>query len=82
MVLWLKMSNLKRLRIKKNLSQGQLAIKSGVQLQTIKAYEQRFRNINHARGDILTRLAAALDCSIEELLEDDAVIHIKKDHLN
>lgn len=71
MVLWLKMSNLKRLRIKRKLSQGQLSIKSGVSLQVIKAYEQRYRDINHARGDILNRLANALDCAIEDLLEDD-----------
>ena len=77
------MSNLKRLRIKKNLSQGQLSIKSGVSLQAIKAYEQRYRDINHARGDILNRLAVALDCTIEDLMENDAVVRVtKKDHLN
>ena len=63
-VFWLKMGNLKKLREKKKLSQG-------VNLQTIKAYEQRTRNINHAQGDILNRLANALDCAIEDLLEDD-----------
>ena len=65
-VFWLKMGNLKKLREKKKLSQGQLSIRSGV-----KAYEQRTRNINHAQGDILNRLANALDCAIEDLLEDD-----------
>ena len=45
-VFWLKMGNLKKLREKKKLSQGQLSIRSGVNLQTIKAYEQRTRNIN------------------------------------
>ena len=70
-VFWLKMGNLKKLREKKKLSQGQLSIRSGVNLQTIKAYEQRTRNINHAQGDILNRLANALDCAIEDLLEDD-----------
>lgn len=70
-VFWLKMGNLKKLREKKKLSQGQLSIRSGVNLQTIKAYEQRTRNINHAQVDILNRLANALDCAIEDLLEDD-----------
>jgi len=65
------MSRLKTLRESKNISQGTLAIKSHVPLRTIKAYEQRERNINKASGDILFRLAKALKCNIEDLLEND-----------
>lgn len=67
----LKWAILRNYEKRKKLSQGQLSIRSGVNLQTIKAYEQRTRNINHAQGDILNRLANALDCAIEDLLEDD-----------
>ena len=42
-----------------------------VNYQSDPVYEQRTRNINHAQGDILNRLANALDCAIEDLLEDD-----------
>ena len=64
------MSNLKRLREEKHYSQGQLAYISKVSLRSIKAYEQRYRNINKASGETLKRLAIALDCDIEEILEE------------
>jgi len=75
-ILYLKMSNLKRIREQNNLSQGQLAIKSKVSLRTIKSYEQRYRDINKASAGILNKLANALDCSINDLLEDDAASRI------
>ena len=56
------MSNLKRIRNEKGLIQGQLAIKSHVELRTIQAYEQGYRNINKASYENLSKLAAALKC--------------------
>lgn len=67
------MSRLKKIRKSKNLSQGQLAIKSRVPLRDIQAYEQRYRDINKANAITLQRLATALDCAIEDLIEDDNV---------
>ena len=66
------MGNLQKIRKMKNLSQGQLAIKSGVELRCIQAYEQRYRELNWASGETLSKLAKALDCSIADLLDDDA----------
>lgn len=71
------MSTLKRLREQKNYSQGQLAYISKVNINTIRAYEQRSRNINKASADTLRKLATALDCSMSDLLEDDAVSRVK-----
>lgn len=65
------MINLKRLREEKNFSQGQLSIKSKVPVRNIKAYEQQYRNINKASAATLSKLATALDCSIDDLMEDD-----------
>ena len=70
------MSTLKKLREQKNYSQGQLAYLSKVNINTIRAYEQRSRDINKASGNILSRLASALDCSIEELFEHDSVVKL------
>ena len=63
------MSNLKSLRVKRGLSQGQLAIKSHVELRTIQAYEQGYRDINKASYAILNALAKALNCELEDLIE-------------
>ena len=61
-----------RLRIQRDivgLSQAELAQRSGVKLRSIQMYEQRNKNINHASAETLYRLAHALHCPMQELLE-------------
>lgn len=62
-------TNLARLRLLHGFSQSELARTSGVGLKSIQAYEQGVNNLNKASGQTLRRLARALDCSIESLLE-------------
>ena len=62
-------SKLKLMRIKKGIKQSELSERSGVPLKCIGNYEQLRRDINRARVDIVYRLATALDCRMEELLE-------------
>jgi len=61
-------SALKPLRQKRKLTQEQLALLSGVNLRSIRSYEQGDNDIAKAQGNTLQMLAKALDCSIEELL--------------
>ena len=65
----IKVSKLKLMRIQKGMKQADLAETSGVPLKCIGNYEQLRRDINHARVDIVYRLAAALGCRMEEILE-------------
>ena len=51
------------------MKQADLAAASGVPVKCIGNYEQLCRDINHARVDIVYRLAAALGCSMEDILE-------------
>lgn len=55
-----------------SLSQRELAEKADVPLRTIQQYEQKQKNINHARADYVIRLAKALYCRPEDLLETDS----------
>ena len=64
-----RISKLKLMRIKKGIKQSELSERSGVPLKCIGNYEQLRRDINRARVDIVYRLASALDCRMEELLE-------------
>lgn len=66
-----RVSNLKLKRISAGMKQADLAAASGVPVKCIGNYEQLRRDINHARVDIVYRLAAALGCQIEELLETE-----------
>ena len=52
------------------MSQSELAKQSGVPVRTIQQYEQGQKEIDHARGETLLRLARALACSIEDILEN------------
>ncbi len=62
-------SALKILRQKRKLTQEQLATLSGVNVRTIRSYEQKTNDLAKAQGETLLMLAKALDCSVEELLE-------------
>ena len=63
------MTNLKRIRQANNLSQSQLAEKAEVNFRMIQNYEQGFKDINKAQALTLYKIAQALDCTIEDLLE-------------
>jgi DNA-binding transcriptional regulator YiaG len=67
-------TNLKRLRETIGLSQSQLAEESGVTLRSIQMYEQRNKDINKAGAITVAKLARALSCGVEDLLESELEI--------
>lgn len=71
---------LKDIRIKRGLSQYQLAEKSGVNVRRLQNYEQGHRNINGAHLSILLDLAVALDCGLDDILSDETVIEKYKNY--
>lgn len=62
-------TNLKRIRTAYGFTQAQLAERSGANLRSIQMYEQRNNNINKACADTLYRIAKALGCTMEDLME-------------
>ena len=62
-------TNLKRLRTACGCTQAELSRRSGVTLRSIQMYEQRNKDVNKASAETLYRLAKALGCAIEDLLE-------------
>lgn len=62
-------TNLKRIRTAYGCTQAELAKKSGVSLRSIQMYEQRNKDINNAGVSTVYRLAKALGCTMEELVE-------------
>lgn len=69
MVGGLDMTRLKDIRKSKNMTQSQLSEISGVNLRTLQDYEQGSKDINKVAGITLYKLAQALECKIEDLLE-------------
>ncbi len=64
-------TRLQKRRKDAQLTQKELAGRSGVKLRTIQQYEMRAKNINKAAAETLLQLAQVLYCSIEDLLEYD-----------
>jgi transcriptional regulator with XRE-family HTH domain len=64
-------TNLKRIRTEVGISRAELAEKTGVKLTAIRDYEQNHKPINNAAAISVYRLAVALDCKVEDLLEHE-----------
>lgn len=62
-------TNLKRIRTVYGCSQAELASLSGVSLRSVQMYEQRHKDINKAGAETVFRLAKALGCTVEDLIE-------------
>lgn len=74
------MTKLKAMREKAGLSQSQLAEKTGIHYRTLQYYEQGQMNFDHARVDKILSAAIVLNCGIEDLIEDPAVIEKVKEY--
>ncbi len=61
-------SRLKRLRLYMNLTQKELALRSGVSRRMIEQYEQGRKSLSHASAATVSSLAEALGCSMSELI--------------
>ena len=65
------MSKLKEIRESRGLSQSALSRLSDVNIQMIQHYEQGVRDINKVQARTIRKLAIALNCNMEDLLEDE-----------
>lgn len=63
-------TKLKKIREARQLSQHKLAELSSVKLRSIQLYEQKVNDIDKAQAQTLYKLARALGCNIEDLLEN------------
>lgn len=70
----LKETKLQKKRIEKGLSQNDLENISGVKKRKIQSYEQEDTSIDRARLETLCDLSIALDCKIEDILEDESLV--------
>ena len=64
-------TNLKRIREASGMSQSQLSNEAGVSLRSVQMYEQRNKDVNKAQAITLAKIARALGCEVEDLLEKE-----------
>ena len=63
------MNKLKEIRTQQGLSQSLLSKEANVSLKTLQAYEQGDRDIKKAQAETVYKLAKALNCKMEELMD-------------
>lgn len=62
-------TKLHEMRERRGMTQAELADKSGVNLRSVQNYEQGKSPINGAAAETVYRLASALHCAVEDILE-------------
>lgn len=67
------MKTLQERRLELGLSQSQFASRAGINVRKLQDYEQGHSNINKAAGETIYKLAKALDCTMEDLLDLDQI---------
>lgn len=70
----LKETKLQRMRVKRGLTQGELAAASGVTQRAIQCYEQELRPIEGAKLETLCDLSIALGCKIEDIIDSKKLL--------
>lgn len=63
------MNKLKERRESAGMSQADLATLTGISVRVIQNYEQGTRPLNGARAITVYKIAKALKCSVEDLIE-------------
>ena len=76
------MNKLKAKRQEVGLSQSQLADKAHLNVRTLQHYEQGSKNFDHTRLDTLLRVCLALNCKMEDIIENESYIDLIKEYEN
>jgi DNA-binding Xre family transcriptional regulator len=63
-------TKLQQMRLSRNLTQAELAQKTGLNLRTLQYYEQGNKPIESARLDKLLKLCIVLKCKISDIIDN------------
>jgi len=74
------MTKLKKMRESRGLSQSQLAEKTGVNVRAIQYYEQGVLNFDGCKVNKIFKIALALDCDIEDIIEDENTVKLIREY--
>lgn len=69
---------LKEMRKTRGMSQAQLAEKCQMNVRTLQHYEQGSKNFDHARIDSIVKVCIALDCRLEDVIENQEYVELIK----
>lgn len=73
-------TKIKELRKQKKLSRQELSDITGINSRTLESYEQGRKDINGAKLKTLLLLCTALNCNLEDILEDEELIEMVRQY--
>lgn len=76
------MNKLKSKRLEAGLSQSQLAEKADLNVRVLQHYEQGSKNFDHARIDKILRVCLALNCKLEDIIENQEYIDLYNEYMD
>lgn len=74
------MIKLKAKRMEVGLSQSQLAEKADMNVRTLQHYEQGSKIFDNARIDTILRVCLALNCKIEDVIDNEKYIELLREY--
>lgn len=75
-------TKLKEVRLSKGLTQAQLAKQADINIRVLQHYEQGSKKFDHARIDKILNVCIALQCKMEDVIEDKNYIKLLKEYDN
>lgn len=70
------MTKIKTKRLEAGLTQSQLAEKADINVRVLQHYEQGSKNFDHARIDTILKVCIALECKLEDVIENEEYIEL------
>lgn len=74
------MSKLQEMRKKASLSQLEFAKLVGINVGTLRHYEQHSKKFDHARIDTILKSCIVLNCRLEDLIEKEEFLDLIKQY--
>ena len=73
-------TKVKAMRIKKGMTQAQLADAADIKVRVLQHYEQGSKAFDSARLDVILRVCIALNCKVSDLLDNKENINLYKQY--
>lgn len=71
---------LQKMRKLRGMTQLELAVRTGINLRTIQAYEIGDRDFSNARIDVILKCAIALECRMEDIIDNSLYREFLRDY--
>ena len=73
-------TKLQEARLKRGMTQKQLAEQAGINFRMLQNYEQGVKLIDNARLETILKICLTLNCKMEEVIEQDSLLRLLGDY--